>query len=145
MLELTVEELPAPRRLLRQGSEPPFLKVDVVGHPPDMLELRGAAQRAAEGHPSQLPTNVGDLHLFRSDRGLQVVLLDPPGLLVCGDSDALEDVARAGGRCAARRSGAPYHVHLELHDWYGTTDVRLGELTLHDARAPALGERDARR
>lgn len=138
MIELTVEELPPPRRLVRRSSEPPFLKVDVAGQPPEMLELGEAARGAADGKPAQVPTTGGDLHLFRSDRGLQVVLLDPPGLLVCGDVDALEDVARAAARCATYRSDGPYHVHLELHDWYGTTNVKLGDLTLHDARGTAL-------
>ena len=139
MLELAVESVaPQPRRF-RSGSKPGWLRVDVAGRTEELEELKRVAERVAStGEEAVVDARDGavivPVHVFRSDRGLQVVPL-ALGVVLCGDADALATVVAAADACLANaRADEPldgYHDHIPLYDWYAGTESLIGELTVY--------------
>jgi hypothetical protein len=94
-------------------------------------DVAGSGQPLTVGVPG-----LGAVTVYRSDRPLQVVALDPRGLLVCADAGGLVTFAAAIARAATAPPGAGAAHRVLLHDNYGTTRGPIGELRLQRVGDP---------
>ena len=82
---------------------------------------------AGSGQPLTIDLpGLGPLTVYRSDQPLQLVALDPRGLLVCAHSPDLLSLAAVIAGVATRSSATADRVLL--HDSYGTIGGPIGEL-----------------